>query len=40
MTQPQILEILKSGQNAFLTGPAGCGKTFLLNQYIEYLKKK
>ncbi len=39
MTQPQILEILKSGQNAFLTGPAGCGKTFLLNQYIEYLKK-
>jgi len=39
MTQPQILEMLKSGQNAFLTGPAGCGKTFLLNQYIEYLKE-
>jgi ATP-dependent exoDNAse (exonuclease V) alpha subunit len=38
MTQPEIFEILKSGQNAFLTGPAGSGKTFLLNQYISYLK--
>ncbi|MDD3301297.1 MAG: PIF1 family DEAD/DEAH box helicase [Patescibacteria group bacterium] len=40
MTQKEALEILKTGQNIFLTGPAGCGKTFLLNKYLEYLKKK
>lgn len=40
MTQSQALEILKSGQNVFLTGCAGTGKTFLLNQFIEYLRKK
>jgi len=28
------------GHNVFLTGPAGSGKTFLLNQYISYLKNK
>ncbi len=27
------------GHNIFLTGPAGCGKTFLLNKYISFLKK-
>lgn len=26
------------GRNVFLTGAAGCGKTFLMNKYIEYLK--
>ncbi|MBU4369442.1 AAA family ATPase [Patescibacteria group bacterium] len=40
MTHAQALEILKSGQNIFLTGSAGTGKTFLLNQFIKYLKKK
>lgn len=40
MTQKEALEIIKTGQNIFLTGPAGCGKTFLLNKYLEYLKKK
>jgi ATP-dependent exoDNAse (exonuclease V) alpha subunit len=39
MTQGQALEILKMGQNVFLTGSAGTGKTHLLNEYIEYLKK-
>ena len=39
MTQEQALEILKMGQNVFLTGSAGTGKTHLLNKYIEYLKK-
>ncbi len=39
MTQEQALEILKSGKNAFITGPAGCGKTFLLNRYIGWLKE-
>ena len=39
MTQDQALEILKMGQNVFLTGPAGSGKTYLLNKYIKYLKE-
>lgn len=38
MTQKEALEILKCGYNVFLTGSAGSGKTFLLNQYIKYLK--
>ncbi len=38
MTQEQALEILKSGKNAFITGPAGSGKTFILNRYINWLK--
>lgn len=40
MTQKTAIEILKMGQNVFLTGPAGSGKTFVLNQYIEYLKRQ
>ena len=32
-------EMLKIGRNVFLTGPAGSGKTFLLNRYIGYLQK-
>ncbi len=40
MKQATALDILKLGHNVFLTGPAGSGKTFLLNQYIQYLKNK
>ena len=40
MNQSQALKILKSKQNIFLTGSAGTGKTFLLNKFIEYLKKE
>ncbi len=40
MTQNEALEILKCGYNVFLTGPAGCGKTYLLNQYIDYLRAR
>lgn len=40
MNQKTALDILKMGHNVFLTGPAGSGKTFLLNQYIDYLKNK
>ncbi|MCP6720275.1 MAG: PIF1 family DEAD/DEAH box helicase [Patescibacteria group bacterium] len=40
MTQQEAFDILKLGYNVYLTGPAGSGKTFLLNKYIEYLKKK
>lgn len=37
MTQKEALEILKTGQSAFITGAAGSGKTHLLNQYISWL---
>jgi ATP-dependent exoDNAse (exonuclease V) alpha subunit len=40
MKQKEALIILKSGHNVLLTGPAGSGKTFLLNQYITYLRKR
>lgn len=40
MNQDKALAILKSGQNVFLTGSAGAGKTYVLNQYIEYLKER
>ncbi|MFC1613386.1 PIF1 family DEAD/DEAH box helicase [Patescibacteria group bacterium] len=40
MTQETAMEILKSGQNVFLTGPAGSGKTYVLNKFIDYLKDK
>jgi hypothetical protein len=38
MTQKDALNILKSGKNVFITGPAGSGKTFIVNEYIKYLK--
>lgn len=38
MTQAQALAIMKTGVNIYLTGSAGSGKTYLLNQYISYLK--
>jgi hypothetical protein len=37
MTQAQALSIMKTGVNIYLTGSAGSGKTYLLNQYIAYL---
>ncbi|HOX29717.1 MAG TPA: AAA family ATPase [Candidatus Paceibacterota bacterium] len=40
MKQNEALEILKRGNNVFITGAAGSGKTFLLNRYIEYLKQR
>ena len=38
MTQKEALDILKMGHNVFLTGAAGSGKTYVLNEYIKYLK--
>lgn len=38
--QSTALKILKSGQNVFLTGSAGTGKTYILNEYILYLKSR
>tara|TARA_B100000809_G_scaffold243810_1_gene269171 strand:- start:2405 stop:4081 length:1677 start_codon:yes stop_codon:yes gene_type:complete len=40
MQQEKALAILKSGKNVFLTGSAGTGKTYVLNQYIDYLKER
>jgi len=40
MKQITALNLLKSGQNIFITGSAGTGKTYLLNQYIQYLKER
>jgi ATP-dependent DNA helicase PIF1 len=37
MLQPLALNLLKSGHNIFLTGQAGSGKTFVINQYIRWL---
>ncbi len=38
--QETALKILKTGQNVFLTGSAGTGKTYILNEYILYLKSR
>lgn len=40
MTQEKALAVLKTGKSVFLTGAPGAGKTYVLNQYVEYLKKK
>lgn len=38
MTQEDALNILKLGHSVFLTGGAGSGKTYVLNEYIKWLK--
>jgi len=38
MTQKEALAILKTGGNVFLTGEPGAGKTYVLNEYIEWLE--
>lgn len=38
MNQKLALEILLNGESALLTGPAGSGKTHLLNQFIRLAK--
>ncbi len=40
MRQKKALALLKSGKNVFLTGSAGAGKTYVLNQYISYLNER
>lgn len=37
MTQDLALNILKSWRNVFLTGQAGSGKTYVINQYVQWL---
>jgi len=38
--QTTALNILKTGNNVFITGSAGTGKTYLLHQFIFYLKAR
>lgn len=40
MNQEQVLRILKSGKNVFLTGKAGTGKTYVLVEYIKECEKE
>ena len=40
MDQKTALKILHSGENVFITGQAGSGKTFLLNEFINEARKK
>jgi ATP-dependent DNA helicase PIF1 len=38
MKQELSLEIMLSGESVLLTGPAGAGKTFVLNKFIKFAK--
>ncbi len=40
MKQSLVLAILDAGYSAFVTGPAGSGKTYVLNQFIKNAKKQ
>lgn len=40
MLQSEALKILKTGDNVFLTGEAGSGKTFVLKKFIKEMKKE
>lgn len=40
MKQDTALKLMQAGENVFLTGSAGAGKTYTLNQYIHYLKAR
>ncbi|GAC1387120.1 MAG: PIF1 family DEAD/DEAH box helicase [Candidatus Saccharimonadales bacterium] len=39
MEQSLAMEIMLSGESVFLTGPAGSGKTHVLNEFIRYSRK-
>ncbi len=38
MTQKEALSILKLGHTTFLTGAAGAGKSYVLREYLQYLR--
>jgi len=38
MNQDLALEVMLSGESVLLTGPAGAGKTYVLNQFIKFAK--
>ena len=39
-SQKEAMDLLVKGQNVFLTGEAGTGKSFLLNQFVTKVKDK
>ncbi|PIP86777.1 helicase [Candidatus Campbellbacteria bacterium CG22_combo_CG10-13_8_21_14_all_43_18] len=39
MNQEEALKIMKMGANVFLTGIPGAGKTYILNQYIDFMRR-
>jgi len=39
MKQLTALKVMNSGKNVFLTGPAGSGKTYILNEFIKQQRK-
>jgi ATP-dependent DNA helicase PIF1 len=39
-SQKEAMELLLKGQNVFLTGEAGTGKSFLLNQFVTKVRRK
>ncbi len=40
MDQQLALEVMLSGESVLLTGPAGAGKTYVLNQFIKLAKNE
>ena len=40
MEQTLALEVMAAGENVFLTGPAGSGKTYVLNEFIRRARKQ
>src|SRR5438309_623967 len=40
MRQAQALRVMLSGENVFLTGPPGAGKTYVLNQFIQRAQRQ
>src|ERR1044072_7053905 len=40
MTQEEALAILESGRSVLLTGAAGAGKTYTLNQFIKRARQR
>ena len=38
MLQSTATDILQTGNNVFLTGPAGTGKTYIIKGYVSYLR--
>lgn len=38
MQQDEAFNLMKMGNNIFLTGVPGSGRTYLLNKYINYLR--
>lgn len=40
MKQAHALGIMAAGHSVFLTGPAGSGKTYVLNRFVEYARRR